>query len=106
MSGGLLGLLGLGARAGSVVIGVDAVRAALQRGQCRCLVTASDISPRAIEKVVRLAQGRGIRMVTGPVADAMGQALGRPPVMVVGVVDNGLAQGILRAAATGSDGGD
>ena len=106
MSSGVLGLLGLGARAGTVVIGVDAVRAALQRGKCRCLVIATDMSPRAVAKVVRLANARGIRMVEGPDADEMGRALGRPPVMVVGVVDNGLAQGILRAAGSGSDGGN
>ena len=49
MSGGVLGLLGLGVRAGQVVIGVDGTRRGLQAGQVRCVVVAADASPRAVE---------------------------------------------------------
>ncbi len=97
---GLLGLLGLGMRGGNLVIGVDAVRAALQVGDCRLVVVASDASPRALEKVVRLAEGRGVPRVAGPRADVIGQRLGRPPLMVVGVRDAALARGLLRSAGT------
>jgi len=95
-----LGLLGLGLRAGNLVIGVDGVRSALQRGACHLVVVARDASPRASEKVVRLAQARDVALVTGPPAARMGEQLGRPPVMVVGVRDAALARGI-REAATG-----
>lgn len=98
---GLEGLLGLGARAGSILIGVEAVRAGLQRERCRAVVIASDASPRAREKVERLAVGRGIPRVVGPGSDALGRRLGRPPVMVVGIVDPALARGIVRAAPGG-----
>ena len=93
---GLLGLLGLGARAGRLIIGVDGVRTALQQGRCRCLVLALDASPRAREKVERLAAGRRVPMIVGPEAAVLGGALGRPPVMVVGVADEALAKGIAR----------
>ncbi|HEX9054423.1 MAG TPA: ribosomal L7Ae/L30e/S12e/Gadd45 family protein [Gemmatimonadales bacterium] len=95
---GLLGLLGLGLRGRLVVVGVDPVRAELQTGKIRCVVLASDASPRAVAKVVRLAEGRGVPVVAGPAAAEIGGRLGRPPVMVVGVRDRGLADGILRAA--------
>jgi ribosomal protein L7Ae-like RNA K-turn-binding protein len=95
---GLLGLLGLGLRGRLVVVGVDPVRAELQTGKIRCVVLASDASLRAVEKVVRLAEGRGVPVVPGPAAAEIGGRLGRPPVMVVGVRDRGLADGILRAA--------
>ncbi len=98
MSQGLLGLLGLGQRAGALVLGVDGVRAALQRGRCACVVVARDASPRALEKVVRLAAARGVPQVAGPDAAALGARLGRPAVMVVGVQDRALADGIRRAA--------
>jgi len=98
----LLGLLGLGLRGGKVVIGVDAVRTALQRGRCQCVVVASDLSPRTGDKVVRLAAGRRVPLVQGPAAEALGQRLGRPPVMAVGVTDPMLARGVLRAAGSGS----
>jgi ribosomal protein L7Ae-like RNA K-turn-binding protein len=98
VSGGVLGLLGLGARAGHLVIGVDGVRRALQARQVQCVVVASDASPRAVDKVVRLAQAQGVPLVPGPSADAMGMQLGRPPVMVAGVRDRALADGLGRLA--------
>ncbi len=90
----LLGLIGLGYRGRRVAVGVEAVRRELQRGRCWCVVVASDASPRAMEKVVRLAAGKRIPVVPGPGAAAIGAQLGRPPVMVIGVRDRALARGM------------
>ncbi len=60
---GVLGLLGLGIRAGNVVVGVDAVRRSLQAKEIRCIVVAKDASQRAREKVVRLATALGVPQV-------------------------------------------
>ena len=95
---GLLGLLGLGLRGGNVVIGIEGVRAGLRAGRCQCVVVASDASRRALEKVVRLAAGRGVPRVIGPPAVELGARLGRPPVMVVGITDARLARGAVAAA--------
>jgi ribosomal protein L7Ae-like RNA K-turn-binding protein len=97
---GVLGLLGLGLRGRNVAIGVDAVRKELQADRLGCVVVAADASPRAVEKVVRLAEARGVPLVRGPRADEIGARLGRPPVMAVGVRDRGLARGVLRVAST------
>jgi ribosomal protein L7Ae-like RNA K-turn-binding protein len=98
----LLGLLGLGYRSGGVVVGVDAVRKALQAGKCWCVVVAQDASPRAVDKVVRLASAKGVRLVEGPRAEAIGAQLGKPPVMAVGVRDRALAGGMVQLAAVRS----
>lgn len=98
----LLRLLGLGNRARSVVIGVDQVRSGLQADRFQCVVVASDASPRAQAKVVRLAQGKGVPLIAGPTAAAIGDRMGSPPVMVVGVVDGALAQGLADAARDGA----
>jgi ribosomal protein L7Ae-like RNA K-turn-binding protein len=95
----VLGLIGLGMRAGQLVVGVDAVRSALQAGKVVCVVVATDATPRASEKVVRLAQAKGVPMVQGPDAALLGARLGRPPVMVVGIRDRALAAGVQGAAA-------
>ena len=94
----LLGLLGLGQRGRLLVVGVDAVRQQVQAGAVRCVVIASDASPRAMEKVVRLAAAKAVPLVTGPGAAAIGAQLGKPPVMAVGVRDRALADGILQSA--------
>ena len=70
----LLGLLGLGLRAGRIAVGVDAVRKELQAGKCWCVVLA------------------------GPGAEAIGAQLGKPPVMAVGVRDRALAGGMVQLA--------
>ena len=95
---GLLGLIGLGYRGGRVVVGVDGVRKELQTGKCWCVVVAEDASPRAIEKVVRLAAAKRVPLVPGPRAAAIGAQLGRPPVMAVGVRDRALAGGMVQLA--------
>ena len=95
---GLLRLLGLGHRGRNVIVGVDAVRQQLQADAVYCVVVASDASPRAVEKVVRLAAGKGVPLVAGPDAVTIGIQLGKPPVMAVGVRDRALADGILQSA--------
>jgi ribosomal protein L7Ae-like RNA K-turn-binding protein len=98
----LLRLLGLGFRARQVVIGVDQVRAELQAGRVACVVVAADVSPRAQEKVVRLAAGRGVPLLPGPSAEAIGTRLGRPGIMVAGVLDRALAHGLAKASRGGA----
>ena len=88
-------LLGLGVRAGTVVIGVAGVRAGLQRGKLACVVLAADAGPRTLEKVGRLAQAKDIPVLRGPIAAELGSGLGRPPVQAVGVTDPALARGLL-----------
>jgi ribosomal protein L7Ae-like RNA K-turn-binding protein len=95
----LLGLLGLGYRGRRVVVGVDAVRRELKAGTCWCVVLAEDASPRAVDKVVRLAAARQVPIVPGPSAAAIGAQLGKPPVMAVGVRDRALADGMVPPAA-------
>lgn len=94
-----LGLLGLGARAGSVVVGANGVRAALKRGELALVVFASDTSRRTVDKVGRLAEALGTRTVTGPVAQELGRRVGRAAVQAVGVRDVHLAAGIVGSAA-------
>ncbi len=95
---GLLGLIGLGYRGRRIVVGVEGVRKELQAGKCWCVVVAEDASPRAIDKVVRLATAKGVPLLPGPSAAAIGAQLGKPPVMAVGVRDRALAGGMVQLA--------
>jgi ribosomal protein L7Ae-like RNA K-turn-binding protein len=95
MTDGQLRLLGLGKRAGSVTVGTTGVRAALQRGDLALVVLAGDASGRTKEKVLRLAQAKGIHCLSGPAAVELGRMLGRVEVQAVGVRDAQLAAGII-----------
>lgn len=98
MKEGVTRLLGLGLRAGRVVIGVAGVRAGLQRGKLACVVLAADAGDRTHDKVTRLAQAKGVPLITGPEAAQLGAGLGRPPVQAVGVEDRALARGLTALA--------
>jgi ribosomal protein L7Ae-like RNA K-turn-binding protein len=89
-----LGLLGLGARARRLAIGVDAAREALRRGLAEALVLPKDASERARERLEPLAGHRAVTVLIGPDADALGKALGHPPVHGVAVLDRQLARGL------------
>jgi ribosomal protein L7Ae-like RNA K-turn-binding protein len=89
-----LGLLGLGARARRLAIGVDATREALRRGVAEVVVLPSDASERARERLAPLAGHRAVTVLIGPDADALGKALGHPPVHGVAVLDRQLARGL------------
>lgn len=91
----ILGLVGLGARGGRIVTGVSATRALLQREQARLVLLASDASERARAKIEALARGKAVPQMVGPSSRALGERLGHPPVMAVGVRDRDLARGIL-----------
>jgi ribosomal protein L7Ae-like RNA K-turn-binding protein len=82
-----------------VLLGVDQVRRALQAGEVVCVVVASDTSPRASDKVVRLARSQRVPLLAGPPAAVIGARLGRPAVMVAGVLDRALARGLAEASA-------
>ena len=88
-------LLGLGLRAGNVVVGVAGVRAGLRRGKVACVVLAEDAGQRTIEKVARLAEARQVPVLRGPAATELGAGLGKPPVQAVGVTDPALARGLI-----------
>ena len=77
---------------------MEAVRKELQAGKCWCVVVAEDASPRAVDKVVRLAAAKGVPLLPGPSAAAIGAQLGKPPVMAVGVRDRALAGGMVQLA--------
>ena len=89
-----LGLLGLGARARRLAIGVDAARDALRRGTAEAVVLPRDASERARERLAPLAGHREVAVLIGPEADALGKALGHPPVHGVAVLDRQLARGL------------
>src|SRR5512143_2513648 len=98
----LLRLLGLGWRARQVIVGVDPVRAGLQADRFACVVVAEDASPRARDKVIRLAAAKGVPLLAGPPAGTIGDRLGKPAVMVVGVLDRALARGLADAVPGGA----
>lgn len=100
----LRGLLGLGVRARTVVVGVEQVRSAARRGRLRLAVVARDASRHSLEKVLPLLRARRVPVITELSASELGSAVGREVTAAVGVIDRDLANGI-RAIAGRSPAG-
>ena len=94
MSKRLLRLIGVGMGGRLVVVGVQLVRDAAQRGKLKLAVIAPDASHNSLDKVVPMLRAKRIRMIEGPSARELGAAVGRESTAVVGVVDPQLARGI------------
>lgn len=100
----LLGLLGLGVRGRGAVVGVERVREAAKKGLLAVAVVAPDASRHSLDKVVPLLEARRIRIIEGPSAEVLGNAVGREATAVVGVTDRSLASGVLALFGAGVDG--
>jgi len=96
----LLGLIGLGVRGRGAIVGVERVRDAAKRGKLYLAIAAPDASSNSLDKVLPLLRARGITVVVGPLAAALGSAAGRETTTVVGIVDKGLAKGIRALSPT------
>lgn len=95
----LLGLLGLAARAGSVVAGTDLVRRAVRQGAVSQVLLAADASPVQREKLVPLLAARAVGYRVVLQREQMGGALGRGPVSAVGITDAHFARRAAELAA-------
>ncbi|HEU4565370.1 MAG TPA: ribosomal L7Ae/L30e/S12e/Gadd45 family protein [Gemmatimonadaceae bacterium] len=100
----LLGLLGLGVRARTVVVGVEQVRSAAHRGLLHLAVFAPDASRNSLEKVLPLLRAKRVRVIEGPSASVLGAAVGREATAAVGIVDRDLAKGVRAIAGLGPAG--
>jgi ribosomal protein L7Ae-like RNA K-turn-binding protein len=100
----LLGLLGLGVRGRGAVVGVERVRDAAKRGTLVVAIVAPDASRHSLDKVVPLLEARRIRIIEGPSAVVLGNAVGKEATAVVGVTDRALASGVLALCSASSEG--
>ena len=90
----LLRLLGIGMNGRLVIVGVQQVRDAAQRGKLKLAVIGPDASRHSLDKVVPMLRAKRIQMIDGPSATELGAAVGRESTAAVGVVDAQLARGI------------
>lgn len=87
----LLRMLGLAARAGAIVPGVDRVREAARGGQLEFVVVAADASDNSRDKVLPLLESRQIRHAVMFDRDTLGAAIGKAPMSALGITDRKLA---------------
>jgi ribosomal protein L7Ae-like RNA K-turn-binding protein len=100
----LSGLLGLGLRGRLVVVGVEQVRNAVERGRLVLAFVAPDGSRHSREKVVPLLRARRVPVLEHLSAELLGAAVGRRTTTAVGIIDRQLANGLREIVASGPGG--
>lgn len=98
--GRLLEALGLARRAGHLAVGTRSVLQAVDEGELRVAVVAADAGDNALGRLTRVLEGPA-PVVRATDRRALGEALGRGPVVVVGVTEAGLAGKVRRLADPG-----
>ena len=93
MNNKLCGLLGIARRSGHILIGFDAVRAALLAGKTQLILLASDCSPKTEKELRFAAQDKTCPVIkVEEDKDAFTAALGmQKPVAVIATDDRGFA---------------
>ena len=96
------GLVGLAARAGAIIGGTERVREAVRDGQVKFAIVARDASANTRDKLLPLMAARGVTVVERFTRNALGEAIGRSPVSVIGVTEAALAERIRAVVSTGT----
>lgn len=90
-----LNLLGIALRGGRLEVGTTAVKEEARRGALEAAVLAGDAGENARDRVLPLLEATGVPVAEAADGDALGRALGRDRVVVVGITDAGLAREVM-----------
>ncbi len=95
------GLLGLGARAGKIVSGMDAVKNDLNRNKVRMIIIAKDASEKTGNQIKFLASKKEVPVVViGTILDNS-KAIGKENRAIIGVKDKNITEGIKKIICGG-----
>lgn len=101
-----LNLLGIALRGGRLEVGTVSVKEGARRGTIAVAVLAADAGENARDRVVPQLEAAGVPVAEAADRRALGAALGRERVVVVGVTDRGLAREVLETLSKDVDEAD
>ena len=92
----VLGTLGLARRAGAVVFGTSAVRAATREGRARLVLLAADAAKGQANKLKPLLEHRGVPHMVWGTREELGGAIGAAQVSAIAITAKSFAEKVLR----------
>ena len=90
----VLNFLGIARKAGKLTLGFTATAQAAKGGKLSLVLLATDISPHTKEKMERLCRAYHIGLHCIADQEAMGRALGKEPLAVVGILTPEMASAV------------
>ena len=88
------GLLGLCARAGKIVSGMDAVSDEIKRNKVKLLIVAEDASQKTASNIKYLAERKKIPMIVIGTIEKNSKAIGKENRAIIGIKDKNISDGI------------
>lgn len=88
------GLLGLCARAGKIVSGMDAVCNELNKNKIKLLIVAEDSSEKTISNIKYLAEKRNVKVLVFGTIEENSKAIGKENRAIIGIKDKNISDGI------------
>lgn len=101
MVGTVLNMIGLARKAGHVISGDIAVRAAIECRRVKILILAEDTAERTSKALGALAGNAGVPLIVHGKKDDLGRILNKPPRASVAITDKNFALGIIKALERG-----
>jgi len=87
-------MIGLAFRAGKTLAGTAACEKGLKHRKIRLLLLQEGLSPSSRKGFLALCENFGVEAITIGSGDRLGDAIGRPEIMVLGITDRGFANAI------------
>ena len=89
-------LLGLAQRAGKLSRGMDSTAYEVKTGTAKLVILAQDISERSQKKILGVLENSKVPVLTVGKSENLGFILGRDKAVIVGILDEGFARGLLK----------
>lgn len=88
------GLLGLCARAGKIVSGMEAVSDDLKRNKLKLIIVAKDTSEKTLNNIRYLAEKKKVPIVVIGTITGNSKAIGKENRAIIGIKDKNIADGV------------
>ena len=102
MESNRLAMIGLAFREGKTMIGTAACEKGLKQRRIKLMLLQDGLSPSSSKGFVELCERMDTKTITISGEDRLGDAIGKPGIMVLGVTDKGFANAITNKLDGGS----
>ena len=92
----ILGLIGLGARAGKICFGADSVEEKIKNKKVYLIIVAIDASERTKEKFKKISEQNDIPIIIDEEIDTISKAIGKSNKAILGIEEQNIANEILK----------
>lgn len=96
MKNNIYGLLGISAKAGKLVSGMDATVDNIKRGRVKLIILAEEASEKTKKEMNYYSEKNNIKLIVYGNIDENSHAIGKKNRAIIAILDDGLANSILK----------